>query len=377
MLNLKMRLPGISPIILHILAWVIFLSLPMLFLLRRDGNNFDFRPLLIFDLLIFFSTYAFVFYFNTYYLIPRLFNRRWYILYFVSVGLIMIIVGFIKPFDRLVSHQIEPLFFSYQKGPPQKDTLRPPSQDMPIGPSQGPGSPLELRLPGRIDIVSIYIYITVILFSMATKVSQQLLKTEQRMVRAEADKAQAELYFLKAQINPHFLFNTLNNLYTLAVKKSDVTAESIMKLSNIMRYVTDELDSDFVSLESEVNCIIDYIDLQRLRVSKNTIINFNVSGVLEQISIAPLILMTFIENAFKFGISNREVSAITIRIAAENKIIEFFCENALFPSRDMPFRPGIGINNAKQRLDYLYHNRYILTTAVNNGKYVVQLTLKY
>ncbi|HEY8733897.1 MAG TPA: sensor histidine kinase, partial [Puia sp.] len=340
-------------------------------------DHFYFRPLLILDLLIFFSSFAFVFYFNTYFLIPRLYHKRRYVLYFASVGLFMIIVGLIKPFDRLVSHQIEEVFLYNRNRLLSNDVLPPELPGMSVSSRQRPGPPPGIRIPERIDIVSIYIYITVILFSMATKVSQQLLKTEQRMARAEADKAQAELYFLKAQINPHFLFNTLNNLYTLAVKKSEVTAESIMKLSNIMRYVTDELDSDFVSLESEVNCIIDYIDLQRLRVNKNTVINFNVSGVLEQFRIAPLILMTFIENAFKFGISNREVSAITIQIIAENKIIDFFCENALFPSRDTSFRPGIGINNTKQRLDHLYHNRYLLSTTVKNGKYVVQLTLKY
>src|SRR5260221_7842125 len=184
-----MRLTGISPIILHILAWVIFLSLPILFLLRSDGDNFDFRPLLISDLLIFFSSYIFVFYFNTYFLIPRLYNQRRYILYFVIVGLFMVIVGIIKPFDRLVSHQRGPLFFSNQKRPPPNDMLPPPLQEMPPSHLQRPGPPPERRFPVGIDIVSIYIYITVILFSMAAHVSQQLLKTERRMVRAEADKA--------------------------------------------------------------------------------------------------------------------------------------------------------------------------------------------
>jgi len=96
--------------------------------------------------------------------------------------------------------------------------------------------------------------------------------------RAEADKANAELSFLKAQINPHFLFNTLNNIYSLAVIKSDVTADSIMKLSNIMRYVTDEATEDFVPLQDELHCLTDYIELQRLRLGKKVTLNYAIAG---------------------------------------------------------------------------------------------------
>src|SRR6202008_3873902 len=110
---------------------------------------------------------------------------------------------------------------------------------------------------------SLFIFIMIIALSTAAVINQQWRLTEQRAIQAEVDKANAELSFLKAQINPHFLFNTLNNIYTLAINNNEHTADSIMKLSNIMRYVTDEVGEDFVPVQNELDCIDNYIELQR------------------------------------------------------------------------------------------------------------------
>ncbi|PIQ21896.1 MAG: histidine kinase, partial [Cytophagales bacterium CG18_big_fil_WC_8_21_14_2_50_42_9] len=192
----------------------------------------------------------------------------------------------------------------------------------------------------------------------------------------EADKATAELSFLKAQINPHFLFNTLNNIYSLAVMQSPNTATSIMKLSNIMRHVTDDVSEDFVSLSSEVTCIRDYIDLQKLRLSKNTQIDFSVSGNLEQKSIAPLILMTFIENVFKYGISNRHPAQINIKLKAEENLIQFSCQNQIFETSRNTERTGIGLANTRQRLAHLYPDKHTLNISSENNLFTVTLTLQ-
>jgi two-component system LytT family sensor kinase len=127
---------------------------------------------------------------------------------------------------------------------------------------------------GNIDMVGLFIFIIVMGLGIAISTVQKWQLTEQMVIRAEAEKAHAELSFLKAQINPHFLFNTLNNIYALSVTDSKHTSESIMKLSNIMRYVTDEVTEDFVLLQSEIDCINDYIDLQKLRLSKKTALRF-------------------------------------------------------------------------------------------------------
>ena len=137
-----------------------------------------------------------------------------------------------------------------------------------------PDGPPREHHPGRrrpqFDIVSINLCFLTIALSIAVISFRQLRKTKEKALEAEAKKAQAELSFLKAQINPHFLFNTLNNIYALANTNQENTAPAILKLSNILRYVTEEVSDDFVPLANEINCIKDYIDLQRMRVSTKT-----------------------------------------------------------------------------------------------------------
>jgi LytS/YehU family sensor histidine kinase len=224
------------------------------------------------------------------------------------------------------------------------------------------------------DIVSVFLFILTIVLGMAIQVSRQWRDTRQQVIRAEADKAQAELSFLKAQINPHFLFNTLNNLYSLAVTKNPQTADSIMKLSNIMRYVTDDATQDFVSLQSEIDCITDFIDLQRLRLNNKSHVDFTITGNPQHKTIAPLILMTFVENVFKYGISNHESSVITIKLFVTETQISFFCRNTIFNSGNGD-RTGIGIANTRKRLEHLYPGKHLLNITSQNGLYIVELTL--
>ncbi|RZM01083.1 MAG: histidine kinase, partial [Pedobacter sp.] len=192
---------------------------------------------------------------------------------------------------------------------------------------------------------------------------------------AEAEKANAELSFLKAQINPHFLFNTLNNIYTLAITSSEHTADSIMKLSNIMRYVTDEVEEDFVELQNEVGCISNYIDLQRLRLGSKTSVSFTVQGDLSGKKIAPLLLMTFVENVFKYGISKQHQSDIDINLLVKPDTITFLCVNPIFERNEKLERTGIGLNNTRQRLKHLYPGKHILNIKDENNQFMVVLTL--
>jgi len=211
--------------------------------------------------------------------------------------------------------------------------------------------------------------------STAIRIIQQWRLTERRAIQAEADKTSAELSFLKAQINPHFLFNTLNNIYTLAVIKDDHAAYSIMKLSNIMRYVTDDVVADLVPLQSEIDCISDYIELQRLRIGNHTRVNFIVTGDVESKKIAPLVLMTFIENVFKYGVSKHEKTTIDIKISTSDTDISFFCRNHVFVRREENQRVGIGIRNTQLRLNHLYPDKHLLNIWNEDNEYSVQLII--
>ena len=361
-------------IVVHIAGWLLFMAFPLLFLNGGQEGSDVFKLLQSPYYWLFCFTYIFLFYTNGYFLIPKLFLKKEYFKYALITLILYAGVYFLKPYDKLLTHN-EQYNHAPQGPPPMEAEHMPPPDQGGRAPQFGPGGGhFERHVP--FDTVSLFIFIMIMALSAATKIIQQWQLTEQRATQAEADKASAELSFLKAQINPHFLFNTLNNIYTLAVMKDDNAPDSIMKLSNIMRYVTDDANEDFVSLQSEVDCINDYIELQRLRLGEKTVIDINISGNIGLKKIAPLILMTFIENVFKYGVSKHESSAIVIKILATETEIVFFCENRIFPDVNESNRTGIGLENTRKRLEHLYAGRHLLTITSQNNLYTVNLTLQ-
>lgn len=187
--------------------------------------------------------------------------------------------------------------------------------------------------------------------------------------------AHAELAFLKAQVNPHFLFNILNNIYTLAVIKDENTAPSIMKLSNMMRYLTDQAGNDEVDLADEITCMSDYVALQKLRITSKTNLSYEITGDPERKKIAPLVLMAFVENVFKYGISNHRKNQLIIKMVVAETFINLYCENTINHENKKEKRTGIGLENTKKRLQFIYPDRHILEV-INNGKtFKVNLTI--
>jgi two-component system, LytTR family, sensor kinase len=173
---------------------------------------------------------------------------------------------------------------------------------------------------------------------------------------------QSELKFLKSQINPHFLFNTLNSLYALTLKKSDLAPEVVLKLSEMMRYMLYECNEKSVPLEKEVNYLINYLELEKVRHGKKIKINFNQSGEITNQEISPLMFIPFVENCFKHGVSNQIAEAfVDINLMVEKKSIEIHIENskhAAMPGVISKKSGGIGLINVKRRLDLLYPNAY-------------------
>ncbi|MEO5890969.1 MAG: sensor histidine kinase [Ferruginibacter sp.] len=371
--------------LLHITGWLLFLSVPFIFIFSQsiEGN----ARFLSGDPLNFlgFTIYIAIFYFHTYLLFPKLYFRKRRLLYFLSIAVLLTVVFFFRPFDRLSNQNRSRGNDDLERpGPLPHTQYRPP----PIGqgrlpPGGGPGnkpprfgSPANnSRMVPRVDIISIELFILVIAISIALILGKRWRLAVQEASRAEADKANAELSFLKAQINPHFLFNTLNNIYSLALTKNENVADSIMKLSNIMRYVTDDVNEDFVSLEKELDSIGDYISLQRLRLGKKAAIDFIIEGDISGKVIAPLILMPFVENAFKHGISNAAESNILIKLTATQNQIVFYTGNKLFATPRNTERTGIGNTNTKKRLAQVYPEKHLLDIASQNGLFTVHLVM--
>jgi two-component system LytT family sensor kinase len=306
--------------------------------------------------ILFALVYPIFFYLNTYLLLPAFYFRRQYVFYAVGIVLFFIVVFLVSPFDQLMHAT------NFQRRPPGTDNFSP-------RPGPGPRGP-------HFDIVSIILFIMVWSCGAALQFIRQWKSTEERVARAEADRANAELSFLKAQINPHFLFNTLNNIYSMAVAKNEMTAPAIMKLSNIMRYITDEVSENMVPLENEIECAANYVDLQKMRLSEKTKLEFSVSGNSEGRTIVPLIFMTFIENVFKYGTSSHEPSVALIKIIVEKDLVILHCRNKIFAGKKAEERTGIGISNTRLRLEHLYPGKYKLEI-FTDGYYDVKLQLQF
>jgi two-component system, LytTR family, sensor histidine kinase AlgZ len=200
---------------------------------------------------------------------------------------------------------------------------------------------------------------------------------EARKRSVENEKLTAELNFLKAQINPHFLFNTLNNLYYLAYTQSPNTPEVIAKLSNMMRYMIYDSNYADVPLTKEIEYMENYISLERLRLNDQIPITFDIDGDPENYRITPLIFITFLENAFKHGVSNSNPSSwVKLKLQLKGKECTYQVENSRAGSvkPDAGEKSGIGLQNVKRRLELSYPGKHTLTTHQSADRY--QVTLK-
>lgn len=204
----------------------------------------------------------------------------------------------------------------------------------------------------------------------------QLQASRRHAEQVRASALQAELSFLKAQINPHFLFNTLNNIYALTLKQSEDAPKAVMKLSNLMRQFTNDTSVEFVPVDEELRFIRDYVELQQLRLSDKTTVHCNLADSDRPLQIAPRLLVPYIDNAFKYGVSNRTKSSIDINLRFEGSTLVFSVKNALHANNtERQTSSGIGLENVKRRLELLYEGRHTLVHEQTDTHYHLTLTL--
>jgi hypothetical protein len=285
---------------------------------------------------------VFVFYFNYYVVIPRLYLQDKYLsVAGVTVGYFLVL---------FVANNIS---FHKQFG----DHFHPggPGPDSPPGPSWvGPD-------------FNLFMLMNVYVFSFAISLYSQWRK-------AKREKTNAEIAFLKAQINPHFLFNTLNSIYSLSLSKSDTAPDAIVKLSSMMRYTVSDAAEDFTALDKEINYIINYIDLQKLRLSPKVKFSFTIDGNPAGKRIAPLILIPFVENAFKHGVNAEEDSEIRISIhITEYDIRLQVFNNKVYVNRSTEPNTGLGITSTERRLHLLYPGKHLLSITDDDQHFNVLL----
>jgi LytS/YehU family sensor histidine kinase len=204
-----------------------------------------------------------------------------------------------------------------------------------------------------------------------------LLKIRDHWIRAEEEKLHAELAYLKTQINPHFLFNTLNSIYAMALGKSEQTAAAIVRLSSMMRYVLTDAGREKVPLKQEIAYLIDYIELQKTRFEGTLRVDLSINGDPADKQLVPLLLIPFVENAFKYGVNPEESSTITIRIDIRDHELALFVANKKVAPPEPSTDPGgLGIKNTRQRLQMLYPGQHTLEIKDDNKDFTVSLILK-
>jgi LytS/YehU family sensor histidine kinase len=239
--------------------------------------------------------------------------------------------------------------------------------------------PSEFHRPNYLHRLFFPVFPALFVFaiSAAIKITNEWFKAEKQKKEMENEKLHSELAFLKSQVNPHFLFNILNNICSLARKKSDDTENAIIQLSRIMRYMLYDSKDEKVSLEKEVEYLQNYIDLQRLRISDSVIINFTIEGNMEGKMVEPMLLIPFVENAFKHGVSYLEASHIDICLKIDNGDLHFRVENNRIKKSDDPIQQesGIGLKNVLRRLDLLHPGTHSIDIEENATKYIVNLDI--
>ncbi|MBI5541570.1 MAG: histidine kinase [Bacteroidia bacterium] len=202
-------------------------------------------------------------------------------------------------------------------------------------------------------------------------------ESNQKQKELEKQNITGELALLRSQINPHFLFNTLNNINSFVNRDPEVTSSGIIKLSEIMRYMLYDADVNKVLLDKEISYIKSYIDLQKLRLKDPNFVTFNIDGITEGMTIPPLLLVPFIENAFKHGKKNIESPGIIISLKVTGNILYFVCKNHILSADDnKQEQGGFGLKNIKRRLDLLYGKNYSLDILSENEVFIVKLTIR-
>lgn len=218
-------------------------------------------------------------------------------------------------------------------------------------------------------------YIIVTVFCFAVGMLNEAFRQRLAREEVEYERNKAELALYKAQINPHFLFNTLNTLYGLLITHSDKTEMMLERFINLTKYMYNNANHEFIALEEEVDYISQYIDLQKLRLNEYADVCFTYQVADESMPIPPMLLITFVENAFKYGVSSNEPCFIHIRLVQQHDTICFEVENSVF-EHNVKNSKQMGIENCRRRLMLLYPSRYNLDFGHSRDNHTFHLRLE-
>jgi len=238
------------------------------------------------------------------------------------------------------------------------------------------GLPLTGAIWLELILMVLATHLLVVIIAFAYRFSRDWFANESLRRSISEHQLRAELEVLKSQINPHFLFNALNNLFSMALQSGDEkTAEGISKLSEMMRYVLEKAAEDKVSINEEIQYISDYNYLQQLRFNEHVTVQFKYPEATMNFQIAPMLLVPFVENAFKYGVSSKSCTTIAIRITINEEAFVFDIENQKVETRETIPSTGVGLKNIKKRLHLVYPERHELNITEDERNYKVRLII--
>ncbi len=330
------------PLLLTIAGCLLFMVFPVF---TSPDFNWNFRFVSVGAFQQSFLSYlvALAFFFvHRYWILPRYYFKRRYFIYGLAL-LISFFACVVLPYYLM------------------EDVVRPP---MPFRTGRGPGpSPL---LPTQ----GVFQFLFVVVCS-------HLLAANSRLRHLRQQQLETELSYLKAQINPHFLFNSLNSIYALVLKHSEDAPKAVVQLSNMMRYALGDNTQQYITLNKELDFLDDYIALQSYRAHAELVFESEIIRPSNTaLRIVPMLLVPFVENAFKYGVNPENAGKIVLRISVgDDQVLDFYCSNKIVVPQTVMTNSRIGLKNTLQRLESLYGNKYTINIVENEEQYSVHLKL--
>jgi sensor histidine kinase YesM len=328
----------------HILVWTVLFSLPYLL---SSGQSYDLHKILEHSWIPL-AFYAVIFYLNYFFLIDAFLLKKKVILYFVVNALLIAFFIWLK-------FQLREFFM-------EEDQNDMPKIDFP-----------PKRFFIYIDTLSLIIPL---IFSITLRIYERWVKTEAEKKESKNTQLESELQHLKYQLQPHFFFNSLNNIYSLVDISPEKAKETIHSLSILMRYLLYESNVEKVSLKKEIEFMKQYIELMDLRTSEKTIVKADFPVLTEDLQVAPLLFISLIENAFKHGVSAIKYSNLFFSIQIDGEKIRFETKNNNFKKNDLDKSgSGIGLKNIKKRLELLYPEKHLFKIQESDEVFTAQLEI--
>ena len=330
-------------IMLHISIWTIFVFMHLI-QARPDQDLINVSNSFLFVVNII------LFYLNYLVLVPKLLLKKKTGLY---VFCAIVFIAFFTFLFREIDTKIDKSFMLLDRGP----------------------RPKHFFMGMKMVMVAVNSFL-ILAIGTVIRIYSEWSSSEITKKQIEAQKSSSELHFLKNQISPHFLFNSLNSIYSLTTKKSNDAPEAVITLSELLRYMLYQTNQDFVLLSKELDYIQNYLKLQRIRIANNEHVTINIHGAITNQKIRPLLLISFIENAFKYGTDFKGNTKIKIEIYVKDDELQFTCVNLIGSRKNDKNSSGIGLQNTQDRLKLLYPNNHWLNIKEVDNEFVVKLTLK-